>query len=106
MNANTAVTYSSPERLMLPPAISAPAPASRATVSWEETEVAASELRATACRLKSRNEEEESWLTSQTPPLIWSEEAVTPLVVKSMNWMEEISVSIFSSWVSKLVDIP
>ena len=35
-------------------------------------------------------------------PLIWSDEAVTPLVVKSMNWMEEISVSIFSSWVSKL----
>ena len=35
-------------------------------------------------------------------PLIWSEEAVTPLMVKSMNWMEEISVSIFSSWVSKL----
>ena len=51
-----------------PPAISAPAPASRAAVSWEETEVAASELRATACRLKSRNEEEDSWLTSQTPP--------------------------------------
>ena len=26
-----------------------------------------------------------------------------PLVVKSMNWMEEISVSMFSSCVSKLV---
>ena len=38
-------------------------------------------------------------------PLIWSEEAVTPLMVKSMNWMEEISVSIFSSWVSKLIMI-
>ena len=35
-------------------------------------------------------------------PFICSEDAVVPLMVKSMNWMEEISVSIFSNCVSSL----
>ena len=35
-------------------------------------------------------------------PSICSEDAVVPLMVKSMNWMEETSVSIFSNCVSSL----
>ena len=38
----------------------------------------------------------------QYAPLICSEEAVVPLVVKSINWIEDISVSIFSTWVVRL----